>query len=466
MGFKVKKEKGIETKKENVNLLPIDSNNEQFILSHAMTNGVLGEILVDIDHSLFLFTNHKALCQCIQEVIRQGLVCNVDTVFTARENVEHGNSVSLEYIGELQGVFKENVDAKNYNHHIEKLKFDKARYDVINVQLPEFTRKIIGSNRSYEDIVNGITDILEGLEKQQSTKNLCFLSSKEVDDKYSEIVEKREAGSNFISTGFETLNKFLTDGYAPKKISVVAGRPGMCKSSWVLKSILNIAINGTPVALYNFEMDIISIYDRAISVLSEVPLLKIVKCRDKLTDNEQQRLKKARDKLKDLPFYYYENSTQNILGIRREIRTLKKKYDIKVVAYDLFKKIKFYGDKNKTEASVINESLDKIQAMGKDLDVHQVIVTQIGRSADKRREKRPVLSDLKDAGGFEEVADNVFLLYRPSYYQRAESIEESDIDSDSLDQLEVEIAKQRQGMCNVKILFNFIPTTTSVVECN
>ncbi len=222
------------------------------------------------------------------------------------------------------------------------------------------------------------------------------------------------------------------------------------------------ARSGIPVALYNFEMDSHSMIDRFISMITNIPLINIVKTRAKLTEEDLEKERKAKAEIESLPIFFYQVSTQTPEGIKRDLKILKDKYKVQVVAYDLFDKIKFPFVKNRSTADNINFTLKEIQGFGRDIGLHQILVVQVGRSAEQRRNKRPKLSELKDAGGYEERADNVLFVYRDQYYNDAEEKEEIGVEHS--EDMEIIIAKQRQGAINVKVLLNFFPATMRVCD--
>lgn len=457
MGF-VKKET-VERKR----IIPIDANNEQYILGHAMNDKETAVSLEEFDSEQFLFVNHKVLCKCIQYAMKEGLTLGIDTLDSIKMRYPSGAKLTLEYMGQLEDVFSTKVPAEDYTYHLTKLKTDKIKDTLASFMMPDLHKAVIDPRVPVEELLSKVDKLRSFIEDQNIKTDFQFIDMEQVDDDHTAIMKAREEGTTFQGTGYKQLDRVMTDGYAPKKITVVAGRPGMGKSAYTLNSLLRLACLGIPVAIYNLEMDHISNYDRAISILSQVPISKMVKGRDKMTDLDRLKEKKAKEFLRHIPMYFYKASTQTLPGIRREVRILREKYGVQVVAYDLFKKIRFCGRKNSSTADIINDALDQMQAMGKDLDVHQIIVVQIGRSAEKRKNKRPRLSELKDAGGYEEVADNVLFMYRPKYYQDAE---ETDGEPNYLDveDLEIHIAKQRQGSGNIKVMLDFRPALTAIDE--
>lgn len=465
MGFK-KADKPTPDKPQRT--FPIDQNNEQYLLGHAMSNPRLGELLNGVDAENFLFVNHCALCQSIQCIISEGLQLSVDTVDTVRQKFQYGEKLTLQYVGELCAVFKGDVTAEDYKYHLNKLQNDKIKDRLAIDLLPKLIRDMVNPRMNPEEIAGRLDACRSYIEDKQVVGDFRFATAMTVDSEHDEQLKEREAETIFKTTGYLKLDVVLTDGYAPKKITIIAGRPGMAKSAYIANSFLRLAHQGIPCAIYNFEMDRVSMYDRMVSVLSEVPLMRIVKDRKSMNDDERKREREAKEELKHLPIFFYRFSTQSIDGLRRELRQLREKHNVQIVAYDLFKKMRFRGRSNASTADVINEALDELQVIGKDLEMHQILVVQIGRSAEKRKNKRPMLSELKDAGGFEEIADTILFLYRQAYYQQAAEVDESNIESEMdvtvEEDLEVIIAKQRQGTMNKKVMLHFRPALTYIAE--
>ena len=269
-------------------------------------------------------------------------------------------------------------------------------------------------------------------------------------------------GFKLKSTGVGDYYGFTVDG---DNLFLLGDFTVVHNSALVANVILRLGLIGIPCAIFNFEMDCISMYDRMVAIRANIPITNLIRDRDKLSQDEKIREEKAKEELKKLPVYFYTASTQTMAGIQRDIRLLKERYGVKVVAYDLFDKIRFNSNGNRSTADVLNDSLKMVQGFGRDFKIHQMLVVQIGRSAEKRKNKRPRLSELKDAGGFEERADNVFFLYRPSYYDSPDAEDEQEeVSVESAEEIEVIIAKQRQGVANVKVILDFWPATTTIAE--
>jgi len=459
MGFQRKNKDEFKVKR----IIPHDANNEQLLLGSALNNHEIREILIhETIASDFLHVNHQAIFECINYLHNENLEINIDSIDAVKERFEHGMKIKIEYLGKVKNTFNGEVSEENYKFHIRKLKADKVK-DMLQVQmLPEFAKSLINPKVTIENLLEEISVIKNHIEERATDTAFKFIHSNIVDDKHNVVLKAREEKLIFGTTGYKKLDNIMTDGLSAKKITIIAGRPGMAKSALIANIFLRLGMLGVPVALYNFEMDDISMFDRMVSIRTRIPLEMIIKDREKMTDEDRKAEKAAKELIRNLPIYFYTASTQTIQGVKRDLKILKDKYAVEVVGYDLFKKMKMQSRYNSSTADMLSENLDTMQAMGKDLDIHQILVVQIGRAAERSKDKRPRLSQLKDSGGFEEVADNVLLLYREQYYQKAEEDEPESYDA--FEELEVIVAKQRQGRANQKVTFTFYPANTSITD--
>jgi len=461
MGFKIKQPE--QPKKEVTRIIPIDKNNEQLLLGQAINfPKYLERLVIECDDETFLYLNHKALFRVLQVIYNGKLTATIDKIESIKFKVKDGQTIQFEYTNQLIKLFRDEVNDETFTFHLKKLKEDKVRDEVSSNMLPIIKNKLVDPKIPTENIVEEIDKLRCYIEDNVISGDFKFVDSRVVDIEHNKAIKEREEIGVFGKTGFTALDNVLTDGYSTKKITIVAGRPGMCKSSFVGNSLFRLASDGVPIALYNFEMDMVSMYDRMISIKSNIGVKKIVKGRKLLTDEEKQREMEAKEFLRALPLYFYTASTQNMLGLRRDLKILKERYGVKIVAYDLFKKMRLTGRRSSSTADILSENLDEIQAIGKDLDIHQILVVQINRQVENRKDKRPRMSDLKDSGAFEEVADNILLMYRSEYYKKSD--DEIEFKESDFHELEVIIGKQRQGGANIKVLFDFYPATTSIVE--
>jgi len=245
----------------------------------------------------------------------------------------------------------------------------------------------------------------------------------------------------------------LTDGFAQGRVTILAGRPGMAKSTFVANSMVRLSNRKHPVAtaLFALEMDGVSMVDRMNAIETDIDLKRLIKDRVSLTNTELKAETDAKKRREKKPIYICDDVRKSLIDVKREVKALREKYGVKVVYIDLFMKLKkMYGTGNKSTADQYTEMLNEVQRIARELHVHICLVVQIGRKVEARTDKRPTISDLKDSGAYEEIADNIFLFYREAYYMTKSADEEFESDI-----LEIIIGKQRQGTTGtVKALFN------------
>ncbi|MDV3182524.1 MAG: DnaB-like helicase C-terminal domain-containing protein [Candidatus Phytoplasma australasiaticum] len=209
----------------------------------------------------------------------------------------------------------------------------------------------------------------------------------------------------------------------------------------------------TYVAIFSLEMSNEQLVTRILSAQSEIPHKNIQL--GLLNQNQRSLLKLTADKLKKLNIYFDDSVAVNILDIRTQCRKLKHQQKLDVVIIDYLQLIRKnnqnnrqYGFNNRQEeVSDISKSLKQ---MARELKIPVIALSQLSREVEKREDKKPILSDLRDSGSIEQDADIVMFLYRKGYYSK-EKYSEYNID---LGHTELIIAKNRQGITSTKY-FNF-----------
>lgn len=439
-----------------------DTKNEQLIIGQALSNEICLEVFSQhLTYDLFLVGNHQVIAFCITRALEDDVQVNED-IFDVYRYEYPGSEKStggLSYISKLRNAYKDNLTSKTYKLHIKKLKSDFVKYRVNNLYVKRLLNLTRDPSSKVEDIGAVSEKIDELVSKNAELEHRGFKTMAELNEEHDHEIKNRKTG-NFGHTGFRFLNEHLTEGFAPKRVSVLAGRPGMCKSAFVCNSMLRMANNKIPNALFALEMDGCAMADRWNAVETGIPLTRLIK-RDNLTKSElkiEERVKKLRE---DKPIYINDQTGKTLKDIRRDLKFIVEKYGVKVCFIDLFMKVaKPYGMSNKSTADQYTQMLNEVQVMARELNVHISLVVQIGRRVEERTDKRPKISDLKDSGGFEEVADLILLFYREAYYISKNVEEDFDVDL-----IEIIIGKQRQGGSGT-VKAKFLGDITKIVKCD
>lgn len=239
-----------------------------------------------------------------------------------------------------------------------------------------------------------------------------------VRDAIDEIEKARQNsdGISGIPTGFYDLDK-ITAGWQRSDMIVIAARPAMGKTAFVLSMARNTAVDhGRGVAIFSLEMSSVQLVKRLIASETRLSAEKLRK--GDLADHEFQQLHSRITKLSTSPIYIDDTPGLSIFDLRAKCRRLKLQYDIDMVIIDYLQLMTAGGNKGQgnreQEISSISRSIKEI---AKELNVPIIALSQLSRSVEQRGgDKRPVLSDLRESGAIEQDADIVSFIYRPEYY--------------------------------------------------
>ena len=255
-----------------------------------------------------------------------------------------------------------------------------------------------------------------------------------------EEASQREDGLSGVPCGFSELDR-LTSGWQASDLIIIAARPSMGKTAFVLSMARNMAVDHSrSVAFFSLEMSSPQLVNRLIVSETEIPHEKIRN--GKLSPHEWAQLTVKISDLQNSKIYIDDSPALSIFELRAKCRRLKAQYNIDIIIIDYLQLMtgptEARGNREQ-EVSTISRSL---KAIAKELNVPILALSQLNRSVETRGGfKRPQLSDLRESGAIEQDADMVLFIHRPEYYGFLE-----DDDGNSLVGLaEIIVAKHRNG---------------------
>ncbi len=257
-----------------------------------------------------------------------------------------------------------------------------------------------------------------------------------------EAAGKRESGLSGLQTGFHNLDK-LTSGWQNSDLIIIAARPAMGKTAFVLSMAKNMAVDyNTPVAIFSLEMSNLQLVNRLISNVCEIEGEKIKSGR--LSRQEWEQLNSRVRSLFSAPLYVDDSPSLSILELRTKARRLVKEHGVKIIIIDYLQLMNATGMKfgsREQEVSMISRSLKQL---AKELNIPVIALSQLSRKVEERNDgnKRPQLSDLRESGAIEQDADIVCFIHRPEYYTRSTTDAEN---RDIRGMAEFIVAKHRSG---------------------
>jgi len=226
----------------------------------------------------------------------------------------------------------------------------------------------------------------------------------------------------------------ITAGFQPGELIVVASRPAMGKTSFVLNIVRHLSLDrGEPTAMFSLEMSKEQMVQRLLAMESRVSAQKL---RTGFISGEDiKELTRAADKLRKAPIFVDDTPAIPLLELRAKARRIVKEESAKVIVVDYLQLIQGpkEAENRQQEISAISRSL---KALAKELNVPIIAVSQLSRAVEHRADKRPQLADLRESGAIEQDADTVMFIYRPEVY---------DDDPQYKNLAEIIIGKQRHG---------------------
>lgn len=273
--------------------------------------------------------------------------------------------------------------------------------------------------------------------------------------KTTEKATQAPEGVTGVPSGMKAIDK-TTGGWQPSDLIIIAARPGMGKTGFVLTAALNAARDGIPVALFSLEMGKEQLVQRLIAMGTGLSGISIRKGR--VSADDLRRMSDNVQALSDVPLYIDDTPGINAFELRAKCRRLKMQHDIQMVIVDYLQLMSgpLENNRNGNREQEISGISRALKNMAKELGVPVIALSQLSRAVEIRGgSKRPQLSDLRESGAIEQDSDLVSFIYRPEYYGIME-----DEHGDSLAGVaEFIIAKHRHGALDTIGLTFDGPTT-------
>ncbi|AZA81680.1 replicative DNA helicase [Chryseobacterium lactis] len=291
------------------------------------------------------------------------------------------------------------------------------------------------AEQSFFEITNGT--IKKGFDTANSLVKQAIDTIKSLKDKQ---------GLSGVPSGFRDIDK-ETGGWQNSDLIIIAARPAMGKTAFLLSMARNIAVgHKIPMALFSLEMASVQLITRMIASETKISSEKLRK--GTLDDEEWQRLFSNVSELENAPLYIDETPSLSIFDFRAKCRRLVMQHGVRLIMVDYLQLMtagsggKGVGNREQ-EISMISRSL---KAIAKELNVPVIALSQLSRSVETRPGKRPQLSDLRESGAIEQDADIVSFIFRPEYYKiTVWDNDDEGQETTTENQAELIIAKHRNG---------------------
>ncbi|MDM1378803.1 replicative DNA helicase [Myroides marinus] len=231
-----------------------------------------------------------------------------------------------------------------------------------------------------------------------------------------EFISKSTGEDNItgIPTGFKRVDRF-TSGYQPGDLIILAARPGMGKTSLVLKTVLENAKAGNAVGFYSLEMDRVQLTGKIVANDTNYHLSQILKTGFDKPHYWESYMIDHHPRISNYPIHIVDEGGGDISDIVVQARQWKRKHNIKLLVVDY---LQLVGDKTKkgNRENEVSSVSRRFKLLAKELKIPVIVLAQLSRAVESRPAKRPLLSDLRESGSIEQDADIVQFIYRPGYY--------------------------------------------------
>ncbi len=294
-------------------------------------------------------------------------------------------------------------------------------------QMIDYGGQIIGmaydEEIDVEDAVQQAEGMVMGLARKEVTQGLVHVSEF-LGEAWNVAEQAAMTGKGLVgmTTGFSELDT-LTCGLSPASLAIVAGRPGMGKSSWAIGGLGYSAAKATgePVAIFSLEMSKLENAFRLLSFESRIDSSRIrsgymqTHGMEEDSPDDWEALAAAMGRLSDMPLYLDDQCGISTLEIRSRARRLKSEKGLGMVIVDYIQLIRS-RNRGFSRHDEVTQIARDLKQMARELKVPVVALSQLSRQVERQEDKRPTLSSLLDSGSLEAESDYVFLLYRPKYY--------------------------------------------------
>lgn len=357
----------------------------------------------------------------------------VDLV-TVSERMGEGEPLSTEEITYLSDLTEAVPSIRNIDHYIDIIR-EKSRLRRLIAAAAEIADMGYKSDAPAADILNAASDKIYKIAEDNADRSLTHLRVALLEG-YESISKaaKSKDGLMGVGTGFPLMDKKLS-GFQPAQLIVVAGRPGMGKTSFALNIAEHVAVReNKPVAIFSLEM---SREQLGLRLLCSGANVDSQNARTgNLNEQDFYALADAMAPLEGAPIYIDDTAIIGPGEMMAKIRRLKSQVgDIGLVVID-YLQLMSAGGRTENRQQEISNITRSLKVAAKELSVPILLLSQLSRATERRENKRPMLSDLRESGAIEQDADVVLFLHREDYY--AEEGAEPGRSS-------IIIAKQRSG---------------------
>ena len=418
---------------------PWSEDAEQAVISAMLMDAeAIMRATEHIDDTMFYKEAHRRIVRAIVTIADRGDV--VDPLTLSDELARRGElkqAGGKEYVGYLVDAVPTSANVEYHARIVREKALRRRLIETSTAIISDAFQSPLSAPELLDEAEHRIFEVNQGRGRAGFTriKELLWPTMERI-----ETLQRSGEAVTGVPSGFKDLDE-ITAGFQKSDLIIIAARPSMGKTAFVLNIAQNAALDkGIPVAVFSLEMSKESVVQRMLTSEGRVDAQRLRK--GKLQDEEFVRLGRAAGLLSQAPIWIDDTPGMNLLELRSKARRLKMEANIDLLVVDYLQLMQGPTDteSRQQEISYISRSL---KALARELEIPVVALSQLSRAPEQRagEGKRPQLSDLRESGAIEQDADLVMFIYRQEMYDGL-----VDKDGNSLEgRAEVIVGKQRNG---------------------
>ncbi|PNV62348.1 replicative DNA helicase [Clostridium sp. chh4-2] len=415
------------------------------VLPHSIEaeQSVIGSMLMDkeaiitaseiIMGSDFYQHQYGVMFESMVELFNEGMPVDLVTLQNRLKEKDVPPEVSsLDFVRDIITMVPTSANVKSYANIVKE---------------KSVLRKLIKVNEEIANVCYAGKESLEDILGQTEKSVFDLLQSRNASGEFVPIrqvalnvLEKIEQASKTqgtvtgIPTGFIDLD-YKTSGMQPSDFILIAARPSMGKTAFVLNLVDHVAVKkGIPCMVFSLEMSKEQLVNRMLSMETNVDSQKLRT--GSLTDSDWDAVVEGIGTIGRSQLIIDDTPGISITELRSKCRKMKLEYGLNMVIIDYLQLMSGSGKGGENRQQEVSEISRSLKALARELNAPVIALSQLSRACETRPDHRPMLSDLRESGSIEQDADVVMFLYRDDYYNK---------DTENPNVAEVIIAKQRNG---------------------
>lgn len=348
----------------------------------------------------------------------------------------------------------ETLEAIEIHIKILKKRYQNALYRQMGSKIIEMSAKEnivdIYEKNLIEQYVENMLFHLGQVAKDDDESKKSYTLTEGIQYTINNMNESLDNESNeAVTTGYRILDEALEGGWKKGNFALIAARPGMGKTVWMLNSAVEAAKRGVKTLFISIEMPAIQLFQRVLAKLADTTMGKIQRP-ENMNQKDWDKISKAAKEVVEMygdNFFVEEITEVTVPQLERIVKHYVKTQGVEAVFVDYAQiMLKRNGEEPK-DSSDFDEISGGLRRIAKKLNVAMVVGSQLNRKVEERDDKRPVMSDIRNSGAFEQDAGVIIALYRDEAYNKE--------DSEKPNIIELIFLKNRFGANGITLDFNY-----------